>query len=174
MSTFLLLCLILYCISLIPTKSYHLIQKSLSFRNAEYYCNTFCNSTLAIIRSSTQYNTIINQIPASLTSNIWIGLNDIANEGTFIWTDGSSSNNYTNWSISPTIDSLINCVFINKTNTGWSTASCSIQQPFICNTCLIESNNPLSNTFYPIPFLLQQQLNWDKALHIAKTTASQI
>ena len=66
---------------------------------------------------------------------VWVGLNDIAEEDTFVWTDGSP-NTYTkfadgepdNWGNNE------HCIGISKISGGYSDARCGVTFTFICET----------------------------------------
>lgn len=65
---------------------------------------------------------------------MWIGLNDIQNEGQFVWTDKSKSD-FVNWESGITTDELRNededCVFIGKDG-KFQTANCKDRYFSIC------------------------------------------
>ncbi|XP_072418164.1 lectin-like [Chiloscyllium punctatum] len=66
-----------------------------SWIDAELHCRTLApGGHLASIHSEEQNQIIIKN--SSPSTNFWIGLNDIYKEGTYLWTDGSSSD-FMNW-----------------------------------------------------------------------------
>ncbi|KAI6647376.1 hypothetical protein LOD99_12372 [Oopsacas minuta] len=92
---------------------------------------------LATISSSEE-----NALSLSLltgTSTCWIGLNDIANEGTFVWVDGSDST-YRNFDTNEPHDpgSIYNCVEF-RTNSRWNDHQC-IGHTLSCYFCSIKVN----------------------------------
>ena len=63
----------------------------------------------------------------------WIGLNDQAVEGTFVWQDGSTPN-YTNWqSGQPDQGSRANCGLKSKNDGRWKDGICGIPRKFVCS-----------------------------------------
>uniref|UniRef100_A0A8C3XBH0 Mannose receptor C-type 1 n=1 Tax=Cyanoderma ruficeps TaxID=181631 RepID=A0A8C3XBH0_9PASS len=59
------------------------------------------------------------------TTNVWIGMNDINRESTFLWTDGSTVS-YTNWATGT------DCVFIMKSDGKWRDDSCDNKRGYVC------------------------------------------
>ncbi|KXJ18087.1 Aggrecan core protein [Exaiptasia diaphana] len=65
----------------------------------------------------------------------WIGLNDLAEEGTFVWFDGTKSK-YTNWGREEPNNGLggnEHCTIKLQRN-GWNDIKCSSRYPFACKT----------------------------------------
>ncbi|KAI6647380.1 Low affinity immunoglobulin epsilon Fc receptor-like [Oopsacas minuta] len=87
--------------------------------------------------SSSEENTLLLSIVTG-SGNCWIGLNDMANEGTFVWVDGSDSTyrNFDNGQ--PDLGSLENCVEF-RPNGRWNDAQCLLQI-FTCYFCSIKVN----------------------------------
>nr|XP_009671984.1 PREDICTED: macrophage mannose receptor 1-like [Struthio camelus australis] len=92
-----------------------------------------------------------------VTSDVWIGMNDINTESTFLWTDGSAVS-YTNWVegapekkqsffdfydylklVDDTVET--DCVFVIKTDGSWRDDSCDNERGYICqmNSLAIQS-----------------------------------
>ena len=78
---------------------------------------------LATITSLEEYTLIYNTVTA--TDSCWIGLNDVDNENTFVWADGSSST-YRSWYPGQPDNYLgiEDCVFISGSE-YWNDAPCS-------------------------------------------------
>uniref|UniRef100_A0A8C3EI57 Uncharacterized protein n=1 Tax=Corvus moneduloides TaxID=1196302 RepID=A0A8C3EI57_CORMO len=64
------------------------------------------------------------------TTNVWIGMNDINQESTFLWTDGSTVS-YTNW-VHGAPEKKQNCVFIMKSDGKWRDDSCDNKRGYVC------------------------------------------
>jgi hypothetical protein len=90
---------------------------------------------LATIKDSTEQEAIANAFKAP---SMWIGLNDMTTEGTFVWVDGSDSE-YRKWaSGSPgTTYSNLDCVELRNRPwaSGWQDTICTDEQPFLCAKC---------------------------------------
>ncbi|HJN72433.1 MAG TPA: lectin-like protein [Myxococcota bacterium] len=62
----------------------------------------------------------------------WIGLSDVATEGTWLWTDGSAAT-FTAWGEEPEPDSTNNCAVINEPVEGsWDDRPCDSSRFFVC------------------------------------------
>ena len=81
----------------------------------------------------------LNAIFQENSTDFWIGLNDLINEGIFVWTD-NSPHRYTNWNVTEAskYNRSRDCVQMNpQTDEGrWRTASCRQRKGFICETGL--------------------------------------
>ena len=89
---------------------------------------------LASIHSSAENTIVKNKI--STTS--WIGLNDIAKEGTFVNNDGTSSD-YTNWlSGEPNQQGDEDCTTMSTSGT-WNDASCTGLKASVCKCITAET-----------------------------------
>ena len=70
-------------------------------------------------------------------SNIWVGANDLAVDGVWVWEDGIAWGSYTGSatdSSEPNGGSSENCVMIYKSKKPglWNDASCSAMLHFVC------------------------------------------
>ena len=123
------------------------VNTLMNWTNAESYCESTYNTTLATITSSTENAlAIIAAVYSGATDGtIWIGFNDFDNEGTFEWLDGTRNDlyNYTNWaSGEPNEDNGgEDCTQImyhgnnNKFGT-WNDLPCRDALSFVCNAYL--------------------------------------
>ncbi|XP_074721575.1 macrophage mannose receptor 1-like [Strix uralensis] len=97
------------------------------------------------------------------TTNVWVGMNDINKESTFLWTDGSTVS-YTNWvngapeqkqsffdyyDYETLMDVTVetDCVFIMKSDGKWRDDSCDNERGYICqmNSLTTQSEVPTTN-----------------------------
>ncbi|XP_074013799.1 macrophage mannose receptor 1-like [Numenius arquata] len=96
-------------------------------------------------------------------TNVWIGMNDIGAESTFLWTDGSTVS-YTNWAngapekkqryfdyyyLETLTDITVetDCVLIVKSDGRWRDDSCDNERGYICqmNSITTQSEVPTTN-----------------------------
>ena len=105
-------------------------QTPLTWQQAENYCINNFNTNLASISSITKENELLFSV--NNNNNVWIGLNDIENEGIFVWNDGSDIT-YTNWEndISPQNDDSLDCYYINQGY--WYASDCNTQTKSFVN-----------------------------------------
>ena len=95
---------ILISVCIIFNDAYHVAHSGVFWPDAETYCNSHCGSNLASIHSDKQYNDIktlirnddILSLSNAFGDDYWIGLNDEAETGTFVWTDNSDFDFATN------------------------------------------------------------------------------
>ena len=65
--------------------------------------------------------------------SIWIGSNDIATDGVWVWEDGKPWGVYTSWnSGEPNGGNNEQCVEMFKTKSGWNDGRCGDVRPFVC------------------------------------------
>uniref|UniRef100_A0A663E991 Mannose receptor C-type 1 n=1 Tax=Aquila chrysaetos chrysaetos TaxID=223781 RepID=A0A663E991_AQUCH len=82
------------------------------------------------------------------TTNVWIGMNDINEESTFLWTDGTQDLliAFCNGCVSSPLLQT-DCVFIMKSDGKWRDDSCDNERGYICqmNSCeFLRTTNPSS------------------------------
>ncbi|XP_038054237.1 alpha-N-acetylgalactosamine-specific lectin-like [Patiria miniata] len=117
-----------------------------TWQSAEEHCGEFFTRDgqghLASARSSGENNFLLQMWSTSLVSNdgvvgasVWIGLNDLANEGRFTWSDGTSLN-YNGWRTGQPDDGGqaedCGCFWRTTEQVGWNDEGCGLALPYIC------------------------------------------
>nr|XP_034322070.1 uncharacterized protein LOC117688290 [Crassostrea gigas] len=116
---------------------YRLFLDNLPWADAEKQCEGI-NGYRAEIGSPDENNWILNFIQNSHPYvSVWIGGNDLQNEGTFIWSRSGQAINWNNWSGSnpDDTDSNENCIeFYTYSTYGgkWNDRSCDTGIRFVC------------------------------------------
>ena len=85
--------------------------------------------------ASRQENDYVAGLIGSRHTNIWIGYNDRETEGTWAWSDGSSTKMYTNWIPgNPNNANGQDCAVINiqKGTRKWDDQGCEYKEVFAC------------------------------------------
>ena len=105
------------------------IHKQLNYKDAETECER-ASGKLASVHSSEE-NTFIFE---SLTKEVsWLGGNDMAVEGTWIWTDNTQWS-YSNWARSEpnNYGGFEHCLVIGRYDEKWNDHPCGIVHEAIC------------------------------------------
>nr|QNH72454.1 toxin candidate TRINITY_DN20653_c5_g3_i1.p1 [Ceriantheomorphe brasiliensis] len=113
-------------------KCYYFSTEKKSWDDARQMCLEQ-HGDLASINTAQQQAFIDNQLKC-LNNDIkfWIGANDKANEGTFVWSDGSTMS-YTNWAAGePNDNTNEDCVEILTKTFQWNDQQCSDINGYIC------------------------------------------
>ena len=114
-----------------------------TWNNARSTCQSYGGDLVSIPNSD-----VNNWLCSTLgcDGNPWIGFNDIAIEGTWVWSDGSPVT-YTNWNTGEPNNSGGNedCGQILYSPTGkWNDSSCSSSNPYICKRVFVGGWIPLN------------------------------
>lgn len=72
------------------------LKKQLAWADAKAECEKI-GATLPIISNAPENADILKVKTQMNLGEAWLGLNDIATEGSYIWTDGTPAKNYVNW-----------------------------------------------------------------------------
>lgn len=99
-----------------------------NYNDAQEVCRKFGPFDLVTISSSAE-TTFLGSF---ITENAWIGINDIANEGVFVWISGAPVF-YTNWaSGEPNNDGNQDCGLFYPIQFTWDDLGCFNQLSFVC------------------------------------------
>ncbi|KAH9504530.1 hypothetical protein Btru_063085 [Bulinus truncatus] len=149
-----------------------LIKEPKSWQDALNYCQSnFYNGTLAEPSSDGDTEaTVMFLEPLNGTASVWIGANDIAEEGHFVWASDNRTMNSTLWTYKQpdNANSSEDCVEIwkvNKLNTsGLNDNRCSRSKNFLCQTDPCSSIFPGSFYGYGHCFkYFDQRMTWEQA-----------
>ena len=114
---------------------YHLVDSiNEEWFDANDHCKNTYGTNLAIITNKDSDDYAKNMIQTEGISSVWIGCNDIENEGLYKWVGGYGfiDDIYQGWqSSSPSNSSDENCCRLEST--GWDNIDCVVQDPFLCN-----------------------------------------
>ena len=91
------------------------------------------NGAFLVDINSAEENVFVNGF---LNPMLWIGYNDRAVEGTFVWSRTGMAASFTDWgAIEPNLMTEENCVDIKNHTDGvafWRDNSCEVEQPSMC------------------------------------------
>jgi len=90
-------------------------------------------ATLATIDSSTEDSAVYALM--STTVDCYIGLNDLATEGKFVWTEDGTEPTFTNWyGTNPRTHTVQNCVVKKSKQSGkWDDVGCNKSINYACS-----------------------------------------
>jgi hypothetical protein len=112
---------------------YMVTPQTMPWIDAELFCES-AHGQLASFSSSANFEAVFNYYHdlGWISDDTWIGMYDITSEGTFQWTDGSSST-FTNWAANQPDDATggFNCVETYGDGT-WNDQDCSAGFTGIC------------------------------------------
>ena len=90
-----------------------------------------------------KYNFQDAAVLALMTNSLdcWIGLNDIASDGSMVWTEDGSSAAFTNWyGNNPATSTVQNCVKKKLTQEGkWDDVGCGKELDYACSMAATDS-----------------------------------
>ena len=75
---------------------YKFFQQQRTWAEAKTHCEAL-DSHLVTIHSKDENEFVLSLIAASGGGDIWMGANDLATDGTWVWVDGEDWGQYTNW-----------------------------------------------------------------------------
>ena len=116
---------------------YKYFETQKSWSDAKTYCQNL-GSYLVTVHSQAENQFAFSLLPESRETRIWMGGNDVATNGVWIWEDGKPWGVYTAWiSGEPNGGNSESCLEIVKTNRGWNDAPCSNTKPSVCKKGMI-------------------------------------
>ncbi|PIK60011.1 hypothetical protein BSL78_03090 [Apostichopus japonicus] len=120
---------------------YRFERQATTFHNAEEICQSYSqmddvsDSHLVSVHDTEEGSFLFDtSVEIFGTGDSWIGLNDIQEEGHFVWTDGSAYD-YSNFNPSePNNLNNEDCIhMLNKRTAGlWNDKLCTVLKPFVC------------------------------------------
>ena len=117
------------------------VNIALNYTSADIYCQTQFGTHLATVTSAKENNDTRRAATnggISTSDDIWIGYNDIDNEDTWIWLDGTRTdlymNQYENWHDGEPNNGIYGQdraqIYADGT---WDDDYCKETKPFVCN-----------------------------------------
>ncbi|KAF1744911.1 hypothetical protein MXB_1360, partial [Myxobolus squamalis] len=107
----------------------YLFESYENWKNAESRCAEF-NAHLASFGKSINYSDILDTFNIK-DDRIWIGLNDIDNEGIWEWSDNSKLE-FSKWAKNYPTNNHKNCVYFDHEDSKWTQYECSQKLTSIC------------------------------------------
>ncbi|XP_072021893.1 snaclec alboaggregin-A subunit beta'-like [Amphiura filiformis] len=109
---------------------YKYVDSPRSWSDADNYCINQYGARLVSIHSAEE-NSFVRGLNASAHWP-WIGFNDLVNEGSYRWSDGTQVN-YANWkSGQPNDYNNQDCVCFEEESNEWGDSECSDEYVFVC------------------------------------------
>ena len=112
-------------------------SQGVPWQTARSACRAYKGADLASILTEEEHTYILNRLTGFTNVGLtWIGFNDIAIKGSYVWSDGSPVK-YTNWAVGAPLPGFLKvpgCVVINPSRQGgnWSNRQCSSNKPYVC------------------------------------------
>lgn len=114
-------------------RCYKYFSQSATWITAEKNCQTL-GGNLASVHSKPENDFLLSLVPSASTT-FWVGADDGVQEGQWLWSDGTVSNDYINWCSAEPNNSggSENCLEINfSSNHCWNDESCSKTKNYVC------------------------------------------
>ncbi|XP_072177280.1 uncharacterized protein [Diadema setosum] len=113
---------------------YRLVESTVDYSTAMANCRSLNDyGDLVSVMDQNENDFILTLSRRTLNTNAyWIGYNDLTEEGTWEWTDGSA-NVYTNWNSGEPSGGTEHCGVLRwSTDGSWNDASCTSSYGYIC------------------------------------------
>ena len=117
------------------TKCFYMSHTKMKQANAANFCEGK-GAKLAKISDSEENDFVLSlSQQRSEGDGAWIGLNDLEIQGTWVWQDGSTAQEFDNWELHyPTTVPGENCVMMHEATVGtWANVDCNEEQNFVCS-----------------------------------------
>ena len=141
------------------------VNEKKAWDEANTYCESVYGASLATITSSAENSAVRNAATKAgigTSQLLWIGFNDINEEGSWEWVDGITPSDYTNWANgAPDQGSDHNVGYMTSSDT-WQDGAISSQLYFVCMTSLCDRDRPSLSSSSSF----SQQLNIKNDKHI--------
>ena len=110
---------------------YRLFEEALNWSDARAKCQLHGGDLISITskEEETRIRSMISELPSGKT--FWCGLNDRAEEGKFVWSDGSEYS-YKNWRDGEPNDKWGEDCTVSTTAMDWNDLGCEHKQHFMC------------------------------------------
>jgi hypothetical protein len=115
----------------LPPSEYLFCPEAVTWDEARTACEAAGYSLVTIVDSS--QNAWIREEASNITmgAEVWLGLNDLATEGTFLWEAEESPVSYDNWEVSqPNGDG--DCGAMSLSAGDWYDRGCAETKPYVC------------------------------------------
>jgi len=111
---------------------YTLVTLNNNYEKAANFCNSI-GSFLVSIGSQEELDFVISLMPEYMV-DVAIGLNDVEDEGTFVYTENGQEASFTAWADGqPRTKNNFDCVFLDAgEDYAYKTMKCKMQTPFVC------------------------------------------
>ena len=112
------------------TDNYKVIETTKTWEDARLFCQEISGELASFTSLQEQASAGIPEYGKGDYNSYWIGLNDMKENGKYVWSDGSDLV-WTHWQVfNPTNRSDRNCVYVYQTK--WLDAWCGRTYPFVC------------------------------------------
>ncbi|XP_071791023.1 echinoidin-like [Asterias amurensis] len=125
---------------------YRFMGHEMSWTDAENHCREFFTISgqghLASVHSSDESSFLVQYLESSLVSvygtQVWIGMSDQSNEGTYSWSDGTALDYNEGWLSGQPDDTgsggedCVDIWYLGESGTGWNDHICSTPHSHVC------------------------------------------
>ncbi|XP_070552180.1 cell surface hyaluronidase-like isoform X2 [Ptychodera flava] len=117
-------------------RCYLYVSTPSTYAEASEFCAIMEGATLATASTNAAQN-FLYEFAVDQNTNLWIGLDDKAEEGKFVWQTDATEGSLMNWaSKEPNSGEGNNCVMLVKSSGLWKAVNCESLSRFVCQVCL--------------------------------------